>query len=69
MPFLELRDVTKRFGSFDILRGLDLAVDEHQVVCLIGPSGCGKSTFLRSLNRMNELVIGASVSGEVSGMP
>jgi len=49
MPFLEMRAVTKRFGPAEVLRGLDLAVDEHQVVCLIGPSGCGKSTILNAI--------------------
>ncbi len=49
MNFLELRDVHKHFGENHVLRGVDLFVDEHQVVCLIGPSGCGKSTLLRSI--------------------
>jgi polar amino acid transport system ATP-binding protein len=50
--FLELRDVHKYFGTNHVLRGVDLAVDEHQVVCLIGPSGCGKSTLLRCVNAL-----------------
>ncbi len=55
MPFLEMRAVTKRFGAAEVLRGLDLAVDEHQVVCLIGPSGCGKSTLLRCINGLEPI--------------
>jgi len=55
MPFLEMRAVTKRFGPAEVLRGLDLAVDEHQVVCLIGPSGCGKSTLLRCINGLESI--------------
>ena len=55
MPFLELRDVHKRFGLADVLRGLNLAVNEHQVVCLIGPSGCGKSTLLRCINGLEPI--------------
>ncbi len=55
MPFLELRDVHKRFGPAEVLRGLNLAVDEHQVVCLIGPSGCGKSTLLRCINGLEPI--------------
>jgi polar amino acid transport system ATP-binding protein len=55
MPFLDLRAVTKRFGHSEVLRGLDLAVDEHQVVCLIGPSGCGKSTLLRCINGLEPI--------------
>ena len=50
MPLLEMNGVRKAFGSHDVLRGLDLHVNEHQVVCLIGPSGCGKSTLLRCIN-------------------
>ncbi len=55
MPFLEMRAVTKRFGPADVLRGLDLVVNEHQVVCLIGPSGCGKSTLLRCINGLEPI--------------
>jgi polar amino acid transport system ATP-binding protein len=50
--FLELRDVHKSFGDNEVLKGVDLSVDEHQVVCLIGPSGCGKSTLLRCINAL-----------------
>jgi polar amino acid transport system ATP-binding protein len=53
--FLELRDVHKRFGHNEVLKGVDLSVDEHQVVCLIGPSGCGKSTLLRCINALEPI--------------
>ena len=53
--FLELDDVHKRFGDNEVLRGVDLTVDEHQVVCLIGPSGCGKSTLLRCINALEPI--------------
>ncbi|RPH69700.1 MAG: peptide ABC transporter ATP-binding protein, partial [Hyphomicrobiales bacterium] len=43
MAFLEIRNVEKEFGPIKVLRGVNMAVNEHQVVCLIGPSGCGKS--------------------------
>jgi polar amino acid transport system ATP-binding protein len=56
--FLELRGVYKRFGDNEVLRGIDLAVDEHQVVCLIGPSGCGKSTMLRCINALEPIQAG-----------
>lgn len=52
MAFLELRDVYKSFGSTQVLRGIDLDVDLHQVVCLIGASGSGKSTMLRCINQL-----------------
>ncbi|MFO0991375.1 MAG: amino acid ABC transporter ATP-binding protein [Hyphomicrobiales bacterium] len=55
MAFLEMRQVEKRFGLIEVLRGLDLMVDEHQVVCLIGPSGCGKSTLLRCINGLESI--------------
>ena len=55
MSFLELRKVEKRFGPFAVLTGIDLKVEEHQVVCLIGPSGCGKSTLLRCINGLEPI--------------
>jgi polar amino acid transport system ATP-binding protein len=54
-PFLELDDVYKRFGANEVLRGVSLGVEEHQVVCLIGPSGCGKSTLLRCVNALESI--------------
>ena len=50
--FIEMIDVHKRFGSNHVLRGVNLNVEQHQVVCLIGPSGCGKSTLLRCINAL-----------------
>ena len=58
MAFLEMRDVHKRYGDHEVLRGLDLSVNEHQVVCLIGPSGCGKSTLLRCINGLDPIQSG-----------
>lgn len=55
MAFLELIDVEKEFGPIKVLRGVDLDVNEHQVVCLIGPSGCGKSTLLRCINGLEKI--------------
>ncbi len=55
MSFLEIRNVHKRFGPNEVLRGINLSVEEHQVVCLIGPSGCGKSTLLRCINGLEEI--------------
>ena len=54
-PFLELDDVHKYFGDNEVLRGVSLSVEEHQVVCLIGPSGCGKSTLLRCVNALETI--------------
>jgi polar amino acid transport system ATP-binding protein len=58
MPLLEVIDVHKRYGEFEVLRGVSLRVETHQVVCLIGPSGCGKSTLLRCINGLEEIQSG-----------
>jgi polar amino acid transport system ATP-binding protein len=57
-PFVEIDGVHKRFGANHVLRGLDLDVAEHEVVCLIGPSGCGKSTLLRCVNGLEPIEAG-----------
>jgi phosphate transport system ATP-binding protein len=53
------------FGSRKVLEDVNLTIRRHEVIALIGPSGCGKSTFLRTLNRMHELVPGAGLAGSV----
>ena len=53
--FLEIRNVEKEFGPVKVLRGVNLSVGEHQVVCLIGASGCGKSTLLRCINGLEKI--------------
>ena len=58
MSFLEIKKVEKQFGQIPVLRGIDLSVNEHQVVCLIGPSGCGKSTLLRCINGLEQIQAG-----------
>ena len=58
MAFLEMHDVVKHYGDVQILSGIQLSVEEHQVVCLIGPSGCGKSTLLRCLNGLEDITSG-----------
>ena len=55
MALVEIKDVTKRYGAFEVLKGLSLDVERHQVVCLIGPSGCGKSTLLRCINGLEPI--------------
>ena len=54
------------YGEHQALFDVNLPVPEHKVVALIGPSGCGKSTFLRTLNRMNDLIDGVRVEGDIS---
>jgi polar amino acid transport system ATP-binding protein len=55
MALIEIREIHKRFGEHAVFKGLSLAVEEHQVVCLIGPSGCGKSTLLRCINGLESI--------------
>ena len=55
MAFLDILNVEKEFGPIKVLRGVNLSVNEHQVVCLIGPSGCGKSTLLRCINGLERI--------------
>ena len=62
---MQTRDVVVSYGGKPAVRNVSLLLPEHQVTALIGPSGCGKSTYLRALNRMNELIPGAEVKGEV----
>jgi phosphate transport system ATP-binding protein len=62
---LDARGISAWFGDHQVLEDVSLTMPAGQVTALIGPSGCGKSTFLRILNRMHELVRGASLSGEV----
>jgi phosphate transport system ATP-binding protein len=62
---LDARDISAWFGDHQVLDRVSLSMAAGRVTALIGPSGCGKSTFLRILNRMHELVPGASLAGEV----
>jgi polar amino acid transport system ATP-binding protein len=65
VAFLAIEGVHKHFGENHVLRGVDLTVEEHDVVCLIGPSGCGKSTLLRCINALEEIDAGTiRVDGE-----
>jgi phosphate transport system ATP-binding protein len=64
-PALEARSLSVFYGDKQAVKDVSLVVPAHQVVALIGPSGCGKSTLLRCFNRMNDLVVGARIEGEV----
>ncbi|MEN9740078.1 MAG: phosphate transporter ATP-binding protein [Actinomycetota bacterium] len=65
IPALEALNVSAWFGNHKVLEQVSLVMPRGKVTALIGPSGCGKSTFLRTLNRMHELVPGAQFAGEV----
>jgi len=62
---LESRDLSVWYDETQALREVSMEIPERQVTALIGPSGCGKSTYLRSINRMNDLIEAARVEGEV----
>jgi phosphate transport system ATP-binding protein len=63
---IDVRDFNFFYGENQVLHGIDLELPENQVTALIGPSGCGKSTFLRSINRMNDIIPGARGEGLIS---
>ena len=63
---MEINNLNLYYGDHQALYDVSLSVPEHNVVALIGPSGCGKSTFLRTLNRMNDLIDGVNIDGEIA---
>ena len=60
------KDLCLWYGENQALKDINISVPERSITALIGPSGCGKSTFLKTLNRMNDLVPGVKITGEVS---
>jgi phosphate transport system ATP-binding protein len=62
---IDVEDLNAWYGSTHALADVDMTIEPKQVTAMIGPSGCGKSTFLRTLNRMHEVIPGARVSGTV----
>ena len=60
-----VKDFNFYYGSFQALKNINMEIKRNKVTALIGPSGCGKSTFLRSINRMNDLITGAKYEGEI----
>jgi phosphate transport system ATP-binding protein len=62
---IEVNDLNVYYGNFRAVEGVSIKIDPRTVTALIGPSGCGKSTFLRTLNRMHEVIPGARVEGQV----
>ena len=65
-PIIETRDVHLYYGKNEALKGISLDFHEKEITALIGPSGCGKSTYLRTLNRMNDLIPDVTVTGKIS---
>ena len=59
------KNVSFYYGTNQAIRDISLSVKENSVLALIGPSGCGKSTFLRCINRMNDIIPGISITGDI----
>lgn len=66
MAIIEVKDLSFWYGKFQALININLSIEEQIITALIGPSGCGKTTFLRSLNRMNDLIEDVRMAGEVT---
>ena len=62
---IEIRDMNLYYGDFHALHDINLDIKANEITAFIGPSGCGKSTLLRSLNRMNDLVEGCRITGDI----
>ena len=65
MSKIEAKNVDFYYGSFHALKNINMNIEENEVVAFIGPSGCGKSTFLRLFNRMNDLIPGSRLEGQI----
>ena len=64
-PIITVNDLNLWYGQTQALKNISLEIPEKSITALIGPSGCGKSTFLKTLNRMNDLISGVKITGEV----
>jgi phosphate transport system ATP-binding protein len=65
-PVMQARDVNVFYGDNHAIQNVNLDIGRHEVIALIGPSGCGKSTFIRCLNRMNDTIESARVTGSIT---
>ena len=66
MSIITAKDLCLWYGKFQALKDINIDIPEHSITALIGPSGCGKSTFLKTLNRMQDLVPGVKITGDVT---
>lgn len=62
---IKVKDLCLWYGSSQALKNISMDIPERSITAFIGPSGCGKSTFLKTLNRMNDLIPGVKITGEV----
>ena len=65
MTCFDIENLSVYYGDFQAVKGVSMAIDAQSVTAFIGPSGCGKSTLLKTLNRMNDLVEGCTVTGDL----
>ena len=65
MSIISVKDLNLYYGTNHALKNINMEIDKNSVTALIGPSGCGKSTFLRTLNRMNDLIEDVKIEGQV----
>ena len=64
-PIITVNDLNLWYGQTQALKNINIDIPEKSITALIGPSGCGKSTFLKSLNRMQDLVPGVKITGDI----
>ena len=64
-PIMTVKDLCLWYGNHQALKNITIDIPEKSITALIGPSGCGKSTFLKTLNRMNDLVPDVKITGDV----
>lgn len=62
---ITVKDLCLWYGNTQALKNINMDIEEYKITALIGPSGCGKSTFLKTLNRMNDLLPNVKITGEV----
>ena len=65
MNKFDIKDLVLHYGDFKAIKGINLGIEQNKITSFIGPSGCGKSTVLKTLNRMNDLVEGCKIEGQV----
>ena len=65
MSKISIKNLDLYYTDFKALKDVNLEIEEHKITAFIGPSGCGKSTLLKSINRMNDLVEGCRIEGEI----
>ena len=65
MGIMNIENLDLFYGDFQALKNVNMEIEKNEITAFIGPSGCGKSTFLKSLNRMNDMVAGCKITGKV----